>query len=57
MDNVAEGVNTTGAAVAMSQELGVEMPITATTYRMLFEGLAPEEAIAELMERPPRSEW
>jgi glycerol-3-phosphate dehydrogenase (NAD(P)+) len=57
MDNVAEGVNTTGAAVAMAEELGVEMPITDVTYRMLFEGLPPKEAIAELMGRPPRSEW
>ena len=57
MDNVAEGVNTAGAAVAMAEELEVEMPITATTHRMLFQGLPPKEAIAELMERPPRSEW
>jgi glycerol-3-phosphate dehydrogenase (NAD(P)+) len=57
MDNVAEGVNTTGAAVAMAEELDVEMPISDVTYRMLFEGLPPTEAIAELMGRPPRSEW
>jgi len=57
MDNVAEGVNTTGAALQMARELNVEMPITQTTYRVLFEGLAPQRAIAELMERPPRSEW
>ena len=57
MDNVAEGVNTTNAALAMAKALNVEMPITQTTYRVLFEGLSPQEAIAELMERPPRSEW
>ena len=57
MDNVAEGVNTTGAALTMAAELGVEMPITQVTYRVLFEGLSPQEAIAELMERPARSEW
>ena len=57
MDNVAEGVNTTGAALTMAAELDVEMPITQVTYRVLFEGLSPQEAIAELMGRPPRSEW
>ncbi|MFQ6026685.1 MAG: NAD(P)H-dependent glycerol-3-phosphate dehydrogenase, partial [Dehalococcoidia bacterium] len=57
MDNVAEGVNTTGAALAMAKDLNVEMPITQVTYRVLFEGLPPKRAIAELMERPPRSEW
>ncbi len=57
MDNVAEGVNTTGAALTMARELGVEMPITEATYRVLFEGLSPYDAVNQLMERPPRSEW
>ena len=57
MNNVAEGVNTTGAALAMAEELQVEMPITQATYQVLFEGLSPQEAITQLMERPPRSEW
>ena len=57
MDNVAEGVNTTGAALAMAKELKVEMPIAQATYQVLFEGLSPQEAITQLMERPPRSEW
>lgn len=57
MDNVAEGVNTTRAALALAARLGVEMPITQVTYRVLFEGLSPREAAAELMERPARSEW
>ena len=56
MDNVVEGVNTTGAALAMAKELGVEMPIAQVTYRVLFEGLPPKEAGMELMGRPPRSE-
>ena len=57
MDNVAEGVNTTEAALAMAAELHVEMPIAEVTRRVLFEGLLPQEAIAELMGRPPRAEW
>ncbi|HZA24304.1 MAG TPA: NAD(P)H-dependent glycerol-3-phosphate dehydrogenase, partial [Dehalococcoidia bacterium] len=57
MDNVAEGVNTTEAALHMAAGLDVEMPITQVTHRVLFEGLPPHRAIKELMERPPRSEW
>ena len=57
MDNVAEGVNTTGAALNMASRLGVEMPIAQVTYRVLFEGLSPKTAVAELMGRPARSEW
>jgi len=57
MDNVAEGVNATEAALKLAKELDVEMPIAETTYRVLYEGLSPREAAAELMERPARSEW
>ena len=56
MQNVAEGVQTTAAARKLAQQLGVEMPITETTYQILFEGLDLSEAIARLMGRPPRSE-
>ena len=57
MDNVAEGVNATGAALKMAEGLDVEMPIAQTTYRVLHEGLSPREAAIELMERPVGSEW
>ncbi len=57
MSNVAEGVNTTVAALKMAAELRVDMPITQVTYKVLFEGLSPQEAAVELMERPARSEW
>lgn len=56
MDNVAEGVNATEAALKMAAELGVEMPIAETTYRVLHEGLSPLEAATQLMERPVGSE-
>ena len=57
MDNVAEGVNATEAALKIAARLNVEMPIAQTTYRILHEGLSPHEAAAELMERPVGSEW
>ncbi len=56
MKNVAEGVNTTVAALRLADNLGVEMPITRATYRVLYEGLDPRQSEAELMGRPPRSE-
>ena len=57
MDNVAEGVNATEAALKIAARMNVEMPIAQTTYRILHEGLSPREAAAELMERPVGSEW
>ncbi len=56
MSNVAEGVYTTVAALKLADKLGVEMPIARATYQVLFEGLDPRRAVAELMGRPPRSE-
>ncbi|MCY4528617.1 MAG: NAD(P)-dependent glycerol-3-phosphate dehydrogenase [Chloroflexi bacterium] len=56
MHNVAEGINTTAAARAMAAELGVEMPITEATYRVLFEGMSVDRAVAELMGRAPTPE-
>ena len=57
MDAVAEGVNTTVAALEMAERLDVDMPITRLMSRVLFEGLPAAECIPALMERPPRSEW
>ena len=56
MQNVAEGVNTTCAALEMAHSLGIEMPITQAIYDVLFEQLSPIDAIKELMSRPARSE-
>ena len=57
MDNVAEGVNATEAALMLAKQLNVEMPIAETTYRILHEGLSPRKAATELMQRPVGSEW
>ncbi len=56
MDNVAEGVNATQAALVLAKELEVEMPIAEMASRVLFDGLPPHQAMAELMSRPARSE-
>ena len=57
MGAVAEGVNTTVAALEMAERLDVDMPITRLMSQVLFEGLPAAECIPVLMERPPRSEW
>jgi len=56
MGMVAEGVETTRATRALGQKLGVELPITEQMYRMLFEGIAPQSAVRELMERALKEE-
>jgi glycerol-3-phosphate dehydrogenase (NAD(P)+) len=53
---VAEGVITTKSALALAQREGVEMPIVATVYRILYEGHSAKRAIPELMARGLRAE-
>ncbi|NIM04762.1 MAG: NAD(P)H-dependent glycerol-3-phosphate dehydrogenase [Armatimonadetes bacterium] len=56
MDQIAEGVPTTKAAVALAARHQVEMPIAAHLHRVLFEDTPPQQAVAELMNRPARDE-
>lgn len=53
---VAEGTRACVAAVAMAAESAVEMPIAEAVRRVLYEGLAPRDAIHALMTRDLRSE-
>ena len=48
---VAEGIDTTAAIHRLAAGRGVEMPIAAQTYRVLFEGKPIRDAMRELMER------
>ena len=56
MENVAEGVPTTRAAVRLAGQLNVELPITETLHEVLFGGTTVAQATAELLERAPRDE-
>ncbi|CAN5541024.1 NAD(P)H-dependent glycerol-3-phosphate dehydrogenase [soil metagenome] len=56
MRMVAEGVRTTQSTYALAQRHGVEMPITEAVYAILFENLAPRDAVLELMTRDARAE-
>lgn len=53
---VAEGVNTTTAALDLARGQGVEMPITEQMHKVLFEGRPPREALRDLMERSLKGE-
>lgn len=55
-DSVAEGVLNTESARALCERSGIEMPIVDATYRILFSGQSPREAITELMVRELRPE-
>lgn len=56
MVEVAEGVDTTRAAVDLARKNGIEMPIASEMYSVLFEGKSPLEAVRALMVREPRQE-
>jgi glycerol-3-phosphate dehydrogenase (NAD(P)+) len=55
-ESVAEGVTTTRSALALATRQSVEMPIVHAVARILFEGQAPREALADLMGRDLRAE-
>ena len=56
LGEVAEGVITAKTARALAAELGVEMPITAQIYDLLYEGKPAKAALVELMGRERRAE-
>lgn len=53
---VAEGIETTRAAVVLARRHGIEMPITEQVHSVLFEGKDPKLAVDELMLREPKRE-
>lgn len=56
LTEVAEGVDTTRAALELAASRGVDMPITRQIHDILFEGKPPITALADLMLREPRQE-
>ncbi len=53
---VAEGVATTRSAMDLARRTGVEVPIMAEVYRILFEDKDPLRACYDLMTRDPKGE-
>lgn len=56
-EKIAEGVETTASLHELAARRGVELPITAEVYRILYEGKAPRLAVEDLMMRAPRDEF
>ncbi|MEO8740942.1 MAG: NAD(P)H-dependent glycerol-3-phosphate dehydrogenase [Casimicrobiaceae bacterium] len=57
LGHVAEGVAAARAAHALAGALGIDMPIVAAVYRVLYERLAPKQAVAALLAREPTREF
>ncbi|HKE45537.1 MAG TPA: NAD(P)H-dependent glycerol-3-phosphate dehydrogenase [Steroidobacteraceae bacterium] len=53
---VVEGYSAAKAVHAVAARLGIEMPICAAAYRVLYEGLPIKQAVQELMAREIRPE-
>jgi glycerol-3-phosphate dehydrogenase (NAD(P)+) len=56
MHMVAEGVRTTGAALALGARHGIELPIASQMQRVLDARTSPAEAVEALMGRRQRAE-
>src|SRR5262249_25713083 len=53
---VAEGVLTTKSTVNLARKLDVELPIVEKMYSVIYEGLRPQDAIDDLMDRKLKEE-
>lgn len=53
---VAEGIRSAKSCHNLARRLGVEMPITEAVYAVIYEGLAPMDAVVQLMGRQLRPE-
>ncbi|MDM5145521.1 Glycerol-3-phosphate dehydrogenase [NAD(P)+] [Lactococcus lactis] len=56
MGMVIEGVSTTKAAFELAQQLDIDMPITETIYKVLYENLDAKTGILDIMRRETRAE-
>lgn len=52
MNQVAEGVSTAGAVIAMAQKYNVKMPVLTAVARIIDNELTPQKAVLELMGLP-----
>lgn len=53
---VAEGVQTAKSATQLARRMNVQTPIIDEVYLVLHEGKSPEEALHDLIARPPKAE-
>ena len=56
LGQVAEGVRNARSSRDLAHRLGVEMPISDTVYKVIYEGLDPRQAVTQLMMRETKAE-
>jgi glycerol-3-phosphate dehydrogenase (NAD(P)+) len=56
LGHVAEGVRCAQAVLAIARAHAIEMPITQAVCAVLFEGVAPRDAVSALLRRDARAE-
>ena len=49
---VTEGVHTARSTLELAKKYAVDMPITEAVYKCLHEGLAVDDAIEQMLNRP-----
>jgi glycerol-3-phosphate dehydrogenase (NAD(P)+) len=54
--DVAEGLTAAPVVRDVARERGIELPITEAVCNVAFDGVAPLDALAELMTREPVEE-
>jgi glycerol-3-phosphate dehydrogenase (NAD(P)+) len=56
LGHVAEGVRCARAVLSLAQSRGIEMPITQAVCRVLFDNVAPRDAVQALLSRDAKAE-
>ena len=56
LGHVAEGVRCARAVLALAQARGIDVPITQAVCRVLFENVAPRDAVQALLSRDSKAE-
>ncbi|SPB17422.1 NAD(P)H-dependent glycerol-3-phosphate dehydrogenase [Caballeronia novacaledonica] len=56
LGHVAEGVRCARAVLGLAHSRGIEMPITQAVCRVLFENVAPRDAVQALLSRDAKAE-
>lgn len=56
MKNVAEGIQTSKAALSLGKKHQIDLPVIRETYQALHEGKNPLQSITDLMTREPTGE-
>jgi len=57
LGHVAEGVHSAREVRKLAGSLAVDMPIVSAVCRVLYDGLAPQAAVDELLSRDPKREY